>query len=397
MELEARGSVYSLPSYSLTGDLLGFIRCGLQYRYNVLGQLPPVHPVQLWFGQFIHGVLEEGYRRFDEARSKGRRDAPPWPDTVVASICGLIEKRLAAQGLFAWNADLSELGRHRARVALTELAPDLFPLIHQAEVRLTGARPMPVARIPARFRNADRYEMVGVVDVVTHVELSDPTFASNRLVKAIRAQLPANVPERFEVILDYKGMRRPPMTGPKKRHWDAYGWQVQTYAHLRSVQDDEDRLPVVAGILVYLNELFPTWTDVAALKSESTRRRTDVRLGSDPVAERVLSAKREHGAEYPPLAPAEFRLRRALRVVPVNERSIRHALAEFDDVVARIETCRGRELAEGRLIGAWKRNNKDEGTCAACDARTWCPGFKKETKPRVPGVKVGGRTVRGPP
>jgi len=255
MQLSKRPAVYALPSYSLTGDLLGFLRCGLQYRYTRIGKLPSTRPVQAWFGQFIHGVLEESYRRFDESRKQGAMDLPPWSEGTIAEICELIKKRLAAQQLFPWGKDLEELGYARAKAAVNELEPQLFPLIHRAEVRLTGARPLPLAQIPAqyRFREADRYEMMGVIDVVTNVQLYDPELWGNLLVKELLTDFKARSlkpPGEFEVIIDYKGMRRPsqkPIDLSKPSFWDIYGWQAQTYAHLRQAQ--EDSLPVMAGVI----------------------------------------------------------------------------------------------------------------------------------------------------
>ena len=96
MRLSVRPSIYALPSYSLTGDLLGFLRCGLQYRYTRIGNLPASRPVQMWFGQFIHSVLEEAYRQYHVARQAGQNDLPPWPQERIDEICELIKRRLAA-------------------------------------------------------------------------------------------------------------------------------------------------------------------------------------------------------------------------------------------------------------------------------------------------------------
>ena len=184
MKLTVRPKVYSLPSYSLTGDLLGFLRCGLQYRYTRIGKLPPSRPIQLWFGEFIHGVLEEAFRRY-QVRAKAGQAHLPWTDAELLSISELIKKRLAARGLVPWDDDLEILGDQRAKAAITEMGPDLFPLIHRAEVRLFGARALPVIDKAWAFREADRYEMVGVIDVVTHVELKNPAYKNNPIVQAV--------------------------------------------------------------------------------------------------------------------------------------------------------------------------------------------------------------------
>ena len=392
MKLSVRPKVYSLPSYSLTGDLLGYLRCGLQYRYTRIGRLPPSRPVQLWFGEFIHGVLEEGIRRYKESVANGKPSLPPWSDVALDEIRDLIHKRLAARGLIPWDQDLEELGNNRANAAIQELGPHLFPLIHRAEVRLYGARMLPAIPAKYEFREADRYEMVGVIDVVTHVELSDPTLKDNPVLQEVLKALPAKPGGPFEVIVDYKGMRRPPSKSKSRKAglWQQYSWQLQTYGQLRRRQ--ADALPVAAGILIYVNELYPTRSDLETLKREIKNGTTDVVPVKGSEAEKIL--KGWSSAKPLPTLPFEYRLARAIRVLPIDDKSIQVALVEFDNVVKRIETCRGKEAHGSTIMNAWDRNYSDENTCVVCDARTYCADYQAhyaakhgEKTPRLPGVR----------
>ena len=393
MTLSIRPKIYTLPSYSLTGDLLGYLRCGLQYRYTRIGKLPSARPVQLWFGEFIHGVLEEAFRRYRDSVDKKKPSLPPWPVSELDDMRKLIKARLGARGLYAWSPDLEQLGDERANVAVQELGPHLFPLIHRAEVRLTGARALPAIQSHLQFRVADRYEIVGVIDVVTHVQLSDPAFAKNPVVGAIKAALGSTLPAKFEVMVDYKGTRRAPLPkgGPKASLWTQYEWQLQTYGELR--RNQPDALHVVADVLLYINELHPTRSDLVQLKDEIASGTTDVLPAPGSAADIALLNWKTRDKHLPKL-PFEYRLARALCVVPISPSSITQALRSFDDVVKDIETCRGREVNGSTVLTAWTRNSSQEDTCVVCDSRTYCPDYQTkyarkhgETEPRLPAVR----------
>jgi hypothetical protein len=280
-----------------------------------------------------------------------------------------------------------------------------LPLIEHAEVRVQGSRKLKPIALAVQFREADRYEVAGVIDVVTHVKLGDPTLASNPLVQTILAQLPAGLPAAFEIIIDYKGTRRPSTpAGPLRTgrtSWRLlYEWQLQTYAYLRSRQPGS--LPVVAGVLLYLNEMMPTASDLRRLQREIALGTADVVPTPGSAEARILAGWRVRPKRKVPILPLDFRLRRAVHVLPVDPVAIIAALNAFDDVVKDIETCRGREAHGATIQSAWPANASELQNCQACDHRTYCPEYQRVhapttglTRPRLPGVNPRmGRAAR---
>jgi hypothetical protein len=92
--------------------------------------------------------------------------------------------------------------------------------------------------------------------------------------------------------------------------------------------------------------------------------------------------------EEPPVLSLQFRLKRAIRVIPITVESIAKSLKEFDKTVGRIEKCVAQEAKTGVVIASWEKNASHEPTCEACDSKTYCPEFEKENEPRLPGHKM---------
>ncbi len=387
MELAIKRPDRMVPDYSLTGDLLSYRRCAMQYRYYNGSSLPPSRPVQLWYGEFIHGVLEAAFKLW---KSQGvpfpwpchpmAEDGPPAAPPAglapndVRAVGWPIEEALAYSGKRARSRRARLSAYARAEAAINLLGPDLFPLIASAEEKVIGTRSL--ATPPGRPVRSERYALNGVIDVLTNVELAGAP-ATNAVRDAVEAACP-NLSGGFEVIVDYKGSHRPRLT---EDHWDLGEWQVQTYAWLRQRQ----RLarPVAAGILIYINELAPGGQDMRRLRGDIAAGETDVaprRGDPDYYALNAWVAGSAAGLS------ASFRFRRAIRVVPVDEASIARATGRFDDIVSEIEARIMREEAQGSIRAAWPPTCKDPETCSACDFRFFCPDPATSERDRMPGA-----------
>lgn len=383
MVLEARREPKIVPKYSLTGDLLSYKRCGLLYRYQNGSQLPPSRPVQLWFGEFIHGVMEAAYRVWHEEKIGFAQPWPcnvtPWenrktPDTSrpindIAVIGEAIEGALETQGKYPRNRDVRMSAYRRAEAAVNLIGKHLFPLVTLAEEPLSGARLIS----GSETLRADRYELTGVVDVLSHVTVNNCP-ADNIFRQAIEAACPG-LPPAYEVVVDYKGAHRP---RTDEDYWEQGEWQVRTYAWLRNRR--EPPVKVVAGILIYINELAPSSEDLEDLKVAIRKGTTDV-VPTD-IADKNNLARWQSGYSTDGVLSEVLRLQRAIRVIPTTPDTIAMATQEFDAIVKEIESRIRDEAGHGRISSVWLPTSQDEATCAACDI-AFCskPAGQTEAKP----------------
>lgn len=397
MSIRPRRPDRVIPEYSLTGDLLAFLKCGRQYRlYNRAG-LPPSVPVQQWFGEFIHGVMEEAFTRW-------RSDEPPWRggwpwtwNLHIRPIEEIVYRRLLSRGLrpppgmlYADYDNPIDAGRgiasRRAEAALNTWGAHLFPLVSEAELKLAGSRGLP----PQAQIRAGRYSITGVVDVLSSVNLLDAP-SSNAILhrlrenSRVRAEMERTATP-FEIIVDYKGMRRP--ASEENQTWIHQEWQLQTYAWLRQRQSPESR--VIAGVLLYLNELVPSATDIRDLRRDVAANKTDIMPAS---ADRAFlfgeaEAEEEDGEEL--LAGRTrgfsrlFLEDRSFRLVEITTTSLEGAASRFDGVVGDIELAVQAEIRDGSTRTPWLARPEDR-TCTACDFKYHCPEARgRRREPQIP-------------
>ncbi len=384
MALSKRPQPYLIPEYSLTGDLLAYLTCPLQYRYYAKAALPPSTPVQLWFGEFIHGVMEQAFESWRQRRTLERF---PW-DWMrhMRPVEMAVYQRLRSRGLypppqlFCPQENVSDssglcvdkdhphklIASERALSSVNIWGRHLFPLISEAEVKLRGTRPMPDAA--KGLRRSNYYSVTGIIDVISSISLSRAS-SDNTLLNWLRqnpqvAQIIDPLRKSgYDVIVDYKGMRRPAITDKIWRHHE---WQLITYAWLRHKQPATK--PVAAGILFYLNELSPSRQDLDQLKK-------DLRLGSTdvvPTGTDAQALQANYGKGRLPSLSDQYREARSIRIIPIDQNVIAQSLANFDKVVCEIENAFGEETQGSGIRKSW-RTNPEPKTCTACDFKTHCP------------------------
>ncbi|GAA5819408.1 MAG: PD-(D/E)XK nuclease family protein [Methanobrevibacter sp. CfCl-M3] len=384
MKLSTKSNEHNIPEYSLTGDLLSFLTCSLQYRYQNKGALPPSRPLQLWFGEFIHGVMEEAYTQWTLKKTKF-----PWDWLKdIRPIEEKIDRRMQARGLYPPNPKYFTSYRDVAEETYNEVPPKriistriensinlwgkhLFPLMDSAEVLIKGLRKMPSE--DEISKRSEFYCVNGVIDVISSLKISS-SLKDNLIIEYLEKEEfynenHLNSEEEYEIIIDYKGMKRPRYdnkTLENKSTWNYHEWQILTYNWLRSRQNNSKK--IIAGIIFYLNELLPSNEDLIVIKRDITNGKTDVEISEE---DRELIENWDETEENFPKLSDSFKLDRSIRIVEINENKTDEALSEFDKVVKNIEKSTLNESKGKSIKDSWRADG-DNRTCDACDFKIFC-------------------------
>lgn len=377
MPLSVRSKPFIIPEYSLTGDMLSYLSCPLHYRYQNRGNLPSSTHLTLYFGEFIHGFMEEAFKKWNDDKKEF-----PWDwKKDIHNIELLIDKRLKTRGVnppsnmfCSHDESYEEKGlcpdknhphqltaSKRTELMMNLWGPHLFPLIDDAEVKLKGIR-----KLPENSRS-EYYGIKGVVDVISSFNLNKVS-ESNLIFKLLQkdpnyqSKIEETSSEDFEIIIDYKGMKRPSTDSEK---WIHHEWQVQTYAWLRERQKKSKH--VIAGILFYINELHPSSTGLEELKDDIENKNTDIPL-EDHDLDLLMNWKL--GDEIPNFSD-ELKINRSIRIITINPNSIDNSLRNFDSTVEKIESCINLETDGKNLQDVWK-GLPEEKKCKSCDFRYYC-------------------------
>src|SRR5262245_13488557 len=178
MRVGPRQAPVLLDSYSLTGDLVSFDRCALQYRLFTRTGVRQSHPVQQWYGNFLHLGMRRAY---DAWRSDPDMARFVWSDPLAGDYGDLVELvtgRLRADGLFR-PSSMGVQAEQRLLRAVRVLGPLIFPLVKEAEVRLSAVRQVTTSN----GNDEVVYQITGVVDVLGATKFTTET--NNPLVANI--------------------------------------------------------------------------------------------------------------------------------------------------------------------------------------------------------------------
>ncbi len=204
--------------YSVTADVLSFLRCNRQYGHFAVSGFEPAHTVQIYYGILIHQVLDRAHAHYAGLRDPNTKNRIP-TDQDIEYYFNEVDTALRARGIRSVRAFMQASERDAAlrRIKLFNKieGPHLYPRVRDTEHRLQS--------------DQGDYLLHGTVDVL--------------------ADAPGWLTGMKPEIWDYKGGHSPNHNGEDFRR---YEFQMLVYADL--YRERNGSYPEKA-ILYFLGEL----------------------------------------------------------------------------------------------------------------------------------------------
>lgn len=448
-----------MKSYSIVGDLISYLRCPLAYRKIKIGNLTPSRPSQLWFGNFLHGVMQDLFYlykidvpippplkptcelKINMQNKKQKINDPPerskdidffdyyknikncnlscTDKRCLYRICADVFRRLAAQRIFSRSTIMVQSAIFRVYMLLKDIGRELIPLINAAEIPLKGVYryenknffSQEIIHNFPKIPISTFFEVHGIIDVITQIDLkkyklilerkNPKEFKQNYILESIGKVLcpELNRPSSqkseelinyekniidslltkynngFEIILDYKGQERPNL---KDSEWESHEWQLRTYKWLRDQQSQG--APVIAGILIYVNEVFLSLPKIREMVKSIKNKETDTEF-NDSI---LNDLKKNKYINYNKPENNALRYARVIRFIDLQDNlSNKQALESFSKTVLKIEGCIYMEKESGNINRIWECHQNAQ-MCGTCDYRykNLCP--VRNQQPDIP-------------
>lgn len=382
--ISVRSKSHIIPKYSPT-DIQAFRKCPLQYRFYNIGNLPQSDPVQLWFGEFIHNVMEKSYLIWKDNPDQNKF---PWSFEKVQKISIKVSKELLLRNIkpnfknFCWcygenikkncrDNNHHKLANEIAFSAVNKWGKYLFPLMSDNEFKFQYSRKIQVC-------DTDRsgyYSIVGITDAIDSIKIQKSN-EDNKLIQYLKETLlidgiTKNNSE-FNIIIEYKGTSRPKEENNSDDSlWKQNERQVMTYMWLHDQKFKKVGKKAICGIILYLNELCPTNETVKELLTTEDVLRNRFHATENDI--KSLKKEKRDLSDNSSLSE-NFLLRRTMHIVPYDEEAIENSLKDFDNTVRDIETCKHNEkINPENVVSCWGYNKDcDEPTRTACDLKGIC-------------------------
>ena len=391
---------YHIPEFSFTGDFLSFLRCPLQYRYWNKGRWNPTREVQLWFGEFIHKVMHKAYqywidtgKRIDPSSWDWLKEIRPLEEEAFIELrsrgvnyngrifCPYTPNYYPYHSRDCLSNNATQphqlKASENAEAAIKYVGPLIFPFIRDLEVKLRGLEQFP--------SSSQQFFVVGIVDVLSAVEVyrGSPTPALLIYLRNSGIDFSDVEEDEFEIIIDYKAMRRPPTNSNNPdsqqniNEFEAHQLQLEYYSYLRAKQQYAN--PVRVGIVIYLNEFNPKKEDLFKLYEETRNNSTDIPVPPDSKTMERLEKWIEDGKpddSIKKILDRQFKLDRGLRIIPINNPN--KTRKDVKNLAKQIQEHIDKERRSQTIQSVWSGRFKEE-TCVACSYRYFCPQIRKKS------------------